>query len=184
MQLLNDLADDLHNSDVSRSLPSGRTDRMDLPAPEFLKANMAMLKRCRLQLVHWHHPVNLSLPSDMRSPRASSSTFLSIAGESRANEANRVIPHALSGIGDVARLIAIDFSRRRGGAAGDGGRVMSVMAGCLDLRKLAFDSTGGHFARAGIQLRALAQWASQSVARVDMRRRARGDHPSCSPAPR
>lgn len=52
LALLDPLADDLHNGDVSRSIASGRTDRMYLSALEFLKQNLSFLRERRLQLAH------------------------------------------------------------------------------------------------------------------------------------
>lgn len=81
----------------------------------------------------------------MRSFRAAAAAFPRIVGESKEDEAERGIKHALRGVGDVARLIAIDYRSRRKAALAGSQVAVTRMAGCLDLRKLAFDDAKGAY---------------------------------------
>ncbi|KAJ1636414.1 hypothetical protein T492DRAFT_861801 [Pavlovales sp. CCMP2436] len=83
------------------------------PALEFLSSNIARLKRSTLQLIREHTEVTLALPSGMRLTRAERIRFPEVEAETAAAEAERAINFALSGLADMAALIAQNYKARR-----------------------------------------------------------------------
>ncbi|KAJ1637185.1 hypothetical protein T492DRAFT_1140706 [Pavlovales sp. CCMP2436] len=111
--LLLQLADDLRSGDVSRKLPPAQGSLLGKPALKFLSSNIARLKRSTLQLIWEHTEVTLALPSGMRLTRAERICFHEVEAETAAAEAERAINFALSGLADMAALIAQNYKARR-----------------------------------------------------------------------
>jgi hypothetical protein len=160
------LAADLRLGDVSRMLPPSQGSPLGAPALEFLSGNIANLKRARLQLTREHTEILLVLPSKMRLTRAQRTRFPAMEAETPAAETERAVNYALGGVADMAALIAQNYKARRAAQNGPRGRVITAMAGCLDLQQLC--NEGEYLRAAREHLHVLSKWARKSISTVNI----------------
>jgi len=169
--LLRQLAVDLRAGDVTRVLPQTASDvardSPGQPALEFLSANMGDLRRCKLQLIRQHTAIPLALPSQQRLSRTARANFPHVADETTEQETQRAINFALSGVANMAELIALKYEGRRVQQHGGQVDVIRAMTGCLDLLQMSRSRSNDAYMQAGPgHLRVLAKWARHSVSSV------------------
>ena len=157
-ELLEQLSTDLKKGDVTRTLPpTERSQGNRVPAFEFLSANMADFKQCKLSLRDPREESNssplqtvqLTLSSARRASRGSDAfrvmgrAAAAVAGavgigSSDDPETKAEIDAALLDLSKLAALMALVLSRRLRDPDDEARKIM-CMARCLDLRKMAFD---------------------------------------------